>query len=173
MSQKIKPEDLEKIWHGKTQVGGKVKDVEFPKKSGMQAPDMNTLLSKLPVDQPITTKFPVRTTTLIVSPYTTEDIALLPRQLQYAKACVQDSLSRHEAPYCGPLLYSQVINDRQTAEHDAGMLSSLSWLNVCDLVVVYSDYGFTHNMNLIMNQAKMRIKKIEYRLLGKVVGAAW
>lgn len=171
MSRKIKPEDLEKVWHGKTQVGGKPQDVEFAKKPGMQAPDMNTLLKSIPVDQPVTTKFPLRHLVLVVTPYTSEDVALVPRQMAYAKACMQDSIGRGEAPYNGPLLYTQFLNDRQTHEHDVGMLSTLSWMNACDLVVVYSDYGLTSNMQTIINQARIRMKRIEYRVLGKVVGA--
>lgn len=171
MSHKINPNDLEKVWRGKTQVGGKTQDVAYPKKPNMQAPDMNTLLGKLPVDQPLTTKLATRYTVLVVTPYTTEDVAMLPRQLVYAKYCVQDSLGKHEAPYNGPLLYSQVINDRVTLEHDAGMLSTLSWMKNCDLVAVYADYGITSNMNMIINQAKIHMKKIEYRSLGKVAGA--
>lgn len=171
MSHKISPDELEKVWRGKTQVGGKVQDVAYPKKPNMQAPDMNSLISKLPQDQSLTNKMATRYTVLVVTPYTTEDVALLPRQLVYAKACVQDSLSKHEAPYNGPLLYSQVINDRQNLEHDAGMLSTLSWMKTCDLIAVYADYGITHNMNMIINQAKLYMKKIEYRSLGKVAGA--
>ena len=170
MSHKIKPNELEKIWKGKTQFGGKTQDVEFPKKPNMMAPDFNTLLNKLPVDAPITTKYGIRSLVVVVTPYTIEDMAVVGREIQYAKLAVQDSLGKHEAPYNGPLLYSQVINDRLTLDHDAGMLSTLSWMNSCDLVAVYADYGITANMNMILNQAKIRVKKIEYRTLGKVVG---
>lgn len=171
MSHKVKPEDLDKIWKGKTQIGGTVRDPDYAKKPNMMAPDFNTLLNKLPVDQSVTNKMGIRHTVLVVTPYSTEDVALIPRQLVYAKYCVQDSLGKHEAPYNGPLLYSQVINDRLTLEHDAGMISTLSWMKMCDLVTVYADYGITTNMNMILNQAKIHMKKIEFRLLGKVAGA--
>lgn len=170
-SRKVKVDDINQIWRGKVTVGGKPESIDLVKKPGMQGQDANTrLLQTTPPTQLMTNKMPQRLLVVIECPYMSEDVANLPRNIKYAEYCLGDSIRRGEAPILSNLLYKQVLNYRVAIEHDTALLSNMSWIAVADIVAVYADYGISPGMQAAINTAKLRMKKIEYRLLGKVVG---
>lgn len=171
MSKKITVAGVEKIWNTKTSRGGTPVDLEFPKNPGMQGSGDNTRLLKVaPVKQPLTNIGAQRKLVIIESPYSSEDVVKIQRHVNYAKLCMLDSIHKGEAPLCGHLMYPQVLDDRIPLDHDLGYASHLAWLAVSDLVAIYADYGISPGMQAAINTAKLKLVKVEYRLLGKVVG---
>lgn len=81
---------------------------------------------------------------IIESPFSGE----ISRNIEYARQCVKDSLSRGEAPICSHLLFTQpgILNDTIPSERNLGMEAGWAWLCVCSYVVVYTDYGISSGM---------------------------
>jgi hypothetical protein len=149
--------------------GGKPTDIVFtPSKPGV--PDDATspvLLKAAPQLLPAVMKNP-RRLVIIECPYGTEDPSMRDKYALYAKKCLQDSLKRGEAPFAGQLFYAKLLNDRVQAEKDVGLISHLSWIPVADLIAVYIDMGLSSSMQIAINVAMIKNKRIEYRSIGKV-----
>jgi hypothetical protein len=79
---------------------------------------------------------------IIESPYAGD----VERNIEYAKACMRDSLNRGEAPLASHLLYTQVLDDTIPEERELGIAAGLAWLKSADLHVFYVDYGFSTGM---------------------------
>jgi len=81
---------------------------------------------------------------ILESPYAGD----IERNVEYARQCVRDSLSRGEAPIASHLLYTQpgILNDDIPEERIWGIDAGLAWKKVADLHVVYIDYGITKGM---------------------------
>lgn len=170
-SRKVNVNDLTNVWHTKTEVGGTPDPIKFTKSPNLQPTDANAILTKITEPTgPITSRVATRKCVIIETPYATEDTVMLKRHQSYAKYAFKDSLSRGEAPMPGFIIYSQMMNDRQKVDHDIGLVTHLSWIPKCDLVVVYADYGISPDMQAAINTAKIKMVKTEYRLLGKVAG---
>jgi hypothetical protein len=86
----------------------------------------------------------------------------------YAKKCVQDSIKRGEAPFAGQLFYLNFLNDKVPIEKDVSLISHMSWITVADLVAVYIDMGISASMQMGVNVAMIKNKRLEYRTIGKV-----
>ena len=86
---------------------------------------------------------------------------------RYATRAAQDAMNRNEAllmanlAFLNPLGYSAV-------ERDDAFLNLLSWIPRADLIAVYVDYGITPAMQVAINVAITKNKKIEYRSVGEV-----
>jgi hypothetical protein len=170
MARKINPDELAKIWQGKVEIGGKPEDIKFPKNDNMPPPDFNTLLKQLPNSAPLNTMIGSRKKVLVISPINVENPTLFPRQLKYAKFALKDSLMKKEAPLSSILMFSDLLDLRIAFDYDQIMITQNSWMKVCDLIAVYSDYDFAPNVLSVINQARLHMKRIEYRLLGKIAG---
>ena len=69
------------------------------------------------------------------------------RNIEYAKECVRDSLSRGEAPIASHLLYTQgILNDDVPEERTWGINAGLAWKEVAQKHVFYVDYGMSEGM---------------------------
>ena len=81
---------------------------------------------------------------IIDSPYAGD----IERNINYARACLKDSLNRNEAPLASHLLYTQdgVLDDGIKAERMQGINAGLAWLEVVNLHVFYIDYGMSKGM---------------------------
>lgn len=104
---------------------------------------------------------------VIESPYnapTSEDIA---RNVEYARACVRDSLMRGEAPIASHLLHTQpgILEDQTPSERAMGIEAGLAWTTVADLVVVYADLGISAGMLEGIKRATRDQIGVEYRRL--------
>lgn len=88
--------------------------------------------------------------------------------VEYARACVRDSLKRGEAPIASHLLYTQpgILNDDVPDERHSGIKAGLAWLSVADASVVYTDRGISSGMELGIAAAKGLGKPVEYRSIG-------
>jgi hypothetical protein len=74
---------------------------------------------------------------IIESPYAGD----IERNVNYARLCLKDSLSRGEAPIASHLLYTQegVLDDTIPAERSLGINAGLAWIEVADKHVFYTD----------------------------------
>lgn len=79
---------------------------------------------------------------VIESPYAGEVL----RNIEYAKHCLRDSISRNEAPYASHLLYPLVLDDNNSRDRSTGIALGMAWHYRADLIAFYTDYGFSAGM---------------------------
>lgn len=99
---------------------------------------------------------------IIESPYS-GDVA---RNTDYARACLQDSLRRGEAPIASHLLHTQVLDDMRPDERGLGIEAGLAWYRVAEKCVVYDDFGMSRGMAEGTARACSHGVPVEFRRLG-------
>jgi hypothetical protein len=89
---------------------------------------------------------------ILESPYAGD----IEKNVEYARACVRDSLSRGEAPIASHLLYTQpgILRDENPHERQWGIDAGLAWKAVAQGSVVYCDLGISKGMEYGMAAAK-------------------
>lgn len=87
--------------------------------------------------------------------------------VEYARRCVRDSLSRGEAPIASHLLYTQpgILDDEVPDERTWGINAGLAWRRVADASVVYTDRGITDGMRFGIKAAEDSGISVEYRTI--------
>lgn len=107
---------------------------------------------------------------IIESPYAGKTEAELAANIEYARACVRDSLGRGEAPIASHLLYTQpgVLDDTNPAERLQGITAGLAWLPWADLSAVYIDRGISAGMQKGIEAAEHHGVDVERRSLNAV-----
>lgn len=87
------------------------------------------------------------------------------RNIEYARACVRDSLERGEAPIASHLLYTQpgVLRDDHPEERQWGIDAGLAWGEVAEATVVYTDRGLSNGMKYGIERAKQDGRAVEFR----------
>jgi hypothetical protein len=87
--------------------------------------------------------------------------------IEYARRCVHDSLSRGEAPIASHLLYTQpgVLDDSDPQERQWGIDAGLAWKAVAHASVVYVDRGISKGMEYGIAAAKEAGIPVEIRSL--------
>jgi len=100
---------------------------------------------------------------ILESPYTGN----VRKNINYARACVKDSLLRGEAPIASHLLYTQsgILDDNNTTERNIGIEAGLAWIKAAQATVVYTDLGISHGMMFGINRAIDARVPVEYRSL--------
>ena len=98
---------------------------------------------------------------IIESPYAGDVEA----NVEYARKCVKDSLSRGEAPIASHLLYTQpgILDDKIPEERQWGIDAGLAWRRVADMSVVYTDRGISKGMEYGIKAAEESGISVEYR----------
>lgn len=98
---------------------------------------------------------------IIESPYAGDVEA----NVEYARRCVRDSLSRGEAPIASHLLYTQpgILDDGEPAERQWGIDAGLAWRSVAHASVVYTDRGITKGMEYGIAAANAAGVPVVYR----------
>ena len=78
--------------------------------------------------------------------------------INYARACLRDSLMRGESPLASHLLYTQcgVLNDDEPFERKRGIEAGLAWQEHAHCSVVYYDRGISPGMVEGIRRAVMR-----------------
>lgn len=66
--------------------------------------------------------------------------------IEYARACLLDSVRRGEAPIASHLLYPQILDDGIPDERATGIECGLAWRAVAHLAVFYTDRGWSRGM---------------------------
>ena len=89
------------------------------------------------------------------------------KNIQYARACMRDSLIRGEYPFVMHLLYTQdgILNDANPVERNLGIEAGLAWGKYASKTVVYTDLGISPGMELGIQRAREEGREIEYRKL--------
>jgi hypothetical protein len=87
--------------------------------------------------------------------------------VEYARACLRDSLLRGEAPIASHLLYTQpgVLDDLIPWERQRGIDAGLAWKAVAQASVVYTDLGISSGMQCGIDAANAAGIPIEMRIL--------
>lgn len=98
---------------------------------------------------------------VIESPYAGDVI----QNEEYARQCMQHSLSLGEAPIASHLLYTQsgILDDTVPAERQWGIDAGLAWGRKADLVAIYTDFGISKGMLYGIEAAKAANIPIVYR----------
>ena len=100
---------------------------------------------------------------ILESPYAGE----IDANVEYARACVRDSLSRGEAPIASHLLYTQpgILRDEDAHERQWGIDAGLAWSRVAEATVVYVDRGISRGMEYGIANADRAGRVVERRSL--------
>lgn len=100
---------------------------------------------------------------IIESPYAGD----IYTNVEYARACVRDSLSRGEAPIASHLLYTQpgILRDEVPSERQWGIDAGLAWRAVAQASVVYYDMGISSGMRYGIEAAEKSGIPVEFRSL--------
>lgn len=94
------------------------------------------------------------------------------RNIDYARACLRDCLSKGEAPLASHLLYTQpgVLDDKKPEERKRGMEAGFAWTEQCasrmHACVVYTDRGISDGMQQGITIASKARIPLEFRKLG-------
>ncbi|MCW5720753.1 MAG: hypothetical protein KIS86_06385 [Devosia sp.] len=93
--------------------------------------------------------------------------------IEYARACVRDSLARGEAPIASHLLYTQpgVLDDDIPSERQWGIDAGLAWRAVASASVVYTDRGISKGMESGIAAARAAGNPVEFRSLVEEIAA--
>lgn len=102
---------------------------------------------------------------VLESPYSAPDAAGVAFNVNYARACLADCLSRGEAAMVSHLLYPGTLDDDVEAERALGLAAGLAWLRVAEASVVYIDLGVTPGMRQGIDAAVAAGLPIEFRTL--------
>ena len=87
------------------------------------------------------------------------------RNVEYARACLRDSLARGEAPIASHLLSTQpgVLRDDHPEERQWGIDAGLAWGKVAEATAVYTDRGLSNGMKYGIERAQQDGRPVEYR----------
>jgi hypothetical protein len=101
---------------------------------------------------------------IIESPYAGD----IDRNVQYARRCVRDSLSRGEAPIASHILYTQpgILRDEIPEERQWGIDAGLAWRRVAEATVIYTDHGISRGMEYGISAALSWGLPVDYREIG-------
>lgn len=98
---------------------------------------------------------------LIESPYAGD----IEKNIKYARACMRDSFSRGELPWCSHLIYTQngILDDSIPEERQMGIDAGLNWGEAAEKTVVYTDYGISNGMLYGIRAAEKAGRVVDYR----------
>lgn len=87
--------------------------------------------------------------------------------VEYAKCCMRDCLTRGEAPIASHLLWTQpgLLRDENPHERRQGIEAGLAWHAVADMIVFYTDLGWSGGMNAALGHAHRIGKPTEFRTI--------
>lgn len=103
------------------------------------------------------------TRVILESPYTGD----VDRNVKYALRALYNSLLLGEAPIASHLLYTQVLDDNDPVDRSIGINAGMAWSDLCDYVVVYTDYGISNGIKNAIEIHESLGKRIEYRKIGE------
>lgn len=100
---------------------------------------------------------------IIESPYAGE----IDRNVEYARICMLDSVSRGEAPIASHLIYTQpgILKDEIPEERKTGIECGFAWWNVADVIVFYEDLGWSKGMLAAKERAETQGRNYHVRRL--------
>ena len=105
---------------------------------------------------------------ILESPFAASATHTVEQHIEYARACIRDSLGRGEAPIASHLLYTQpgILDDLIPEERQWGIHAGLAWKRVAEYQVFYTDLGWSRGMNYGRDYALDHNLKFEERQIG-------
>lgn len=102
---------------------------------------------------------------ILESPFAATNGKTVEENIEYARSCVRDSLSRGEAPIASHLLYTQpgILDDTIPSERTLGINAGLAWREVAHGSVVYTDFGISEGMKYGIDAAIAQGLTVELR----------
>ena len=93
---------------------------------------------------------------IIESPFAGDSALSIANNLRYARLCVRDSISRGESPIASHLLYTQdgILLDTIPEERQLGIACGYAWMRAADLIVFYTDLGWSTGMKMAKHIAR-------------------
>ncbi len=107
----------------------------------------------------------LRMLVILESPYAGD----VDTNLEYARECLLDSLSRGESPIAFHLLYTQVLNDDVPVQRARGLEASAGWYEKANAVVAYTDLGVSSGMEKGIRLAEKLSTFVEYRKIRRSI----
>lgn len=106
---------------------------------------------------------------ILESPFAAATAEGIQANIEYARACVKDSLLRGEAPIASHLLYTQpgILDDTVPEERKHGIDAGLAWRAVSHGSVVYVDRGVSTGMKYGIEAARSAGRTVEFRSLNR------
>ena len=101
--------------------------------------------------------------TIVESPYRGN----VARNKAYLDRCLLDSLKRGEAPIASHKIFTDILDDNSPNQRNIGIRAGLAWIQVADLMAVYTDLGISDGMENAMSRARLHKIPIELREIGK------
>ena len=101
--------------------------------------------------------------TIVESPYRGN----VARNKAYLDRCLLDSLNRGESPIASHKIWPSILDDENLEQRERGIEAGLAWVQVADLMVVYTDLGVSDGMENAMSRARRYGVPIELREIGK------
>jgi hypothetical protein len=102
---------------------------------------------------------------IIESPYRGASQAERLRNVSYLKRCIRDCVLRGESPYASHMMLLGALDEDVPEERQRGIEAGYEWWNVAELIVFYTDYGWSAGMQKAMAFAITRGKRCEQRTL--------
>jgi len=89
------------------------------------------------------------------------------KNIEFARACVRDSLEKGEAPFASHLLYTQegILRDDVPEERNWGIEAGFAWGKMASKTVVYTNLGISEGMKKGIQSAIDDGRVVEYRTL--------
>ena len=108
---------------------------------------------------------PQKVPVVVETPYRGSDRAPRALHVEYAKACMLDSLRRGEAPFLSHLLYTQVLDDDDPLERKHGIEAGLIIGDMFPKRVIYVDMGLSEGMRSGLERANEQGQEVVFRSL--------
>lgn len=90
---------------------------------------------------------------IIESPYRGANQSERLRNISYLKKCIRDCIMRGESPYASHGLLPGALDEDKPEERQLGIEAGYEWWNVAELIVFYTDYGWSSGMHRAMEYA--------------------
>lgn len=100
-------------------------------------------------------------TVIIESPYAGD----IQNNLEYAKEAAMDCLNRKESPFASHLFYTQFLDDKNPRERRLGINAGYAWWKHADLIVFYTDHGWSPGMRVAYERCQLESKKFSLRAI--------
>jgi hypothetical protein len=112
-------------------------------------------------------KIEKRPLVILESPFAGKDMAERAENVEYAKACLRDSIFQHgESPIASHVLYNfPVTDDDIPTERAQGIAAGLAWGRVADKTVCYIDRGYSRGVAYGIKSAMEEGRPVEVRSL--------
>lgn len=103
---------------------------------------------------------------VIESPLSPSNGRTFAENIEYARRCCLDSLSRGEACYASHIFFTQFQDDTIPDQRRAGMEAGFVWGEAAEMVAVYVDFGVSKGMAEGIEKAEARGIPVEHRSIG-------